>query len=81
MSDEATAIELYAAGTSVNGVAKALHITWWEAKKLKGGKVAGCLSVGRSEDLAEARRLLADGVDVEAAVDRIADPGADLAGL
>jgi 3-phenylpropionate/trans-cinnamate dioxygenase ferredoxin reductase subunit len=48
---------------------------------LKGGKVAGCLSVGRSEDLAEARRLLADGVDVGAAVDRIADPGADLAGL
>jgi 3-phenylpropionate/trans-cinnamate dioxygenase ferredoxin reductase subunit len=48
---------------------------------LKGGKVAGCLSVGRSEDLAEARRLLADGVDVGAVVDRIADPGADLAGL
>jgi 3-phenylpropionate/trans-cinnamate dioxygenase ferredoxin reductase subunit len=48
---------------------------------LKGGKVAGCLSVGRSEDLAEARRLLADGVDVTGAVDRIADPDADLSSL
>jgi 3-phenylpropionate/trans-cinnamate dioxygenase ferredoxin reductase subunit len=48
---------------------------------LQGGKVAGCLSVGRSEDLAEARRLLADGVDVAGAVDRIADPDADLSGL
>jgi 3-phenylpropionate/trans-cinnamate dioxygenase ferredoxin reductase component len=48
---------------------------------LKGGKVAGCLSVGRSEDLAEARRLLADGVDVSGAVDRIADADADLSAL
>ncbi len=48
---------------------------------LKGGKVAGCLSVGRSEDLAEARRLLAEGVDVAAATDRIADPDADLSSL
>ena len=31
---------------------------------LKGGRVAGALSVERSEDLAEARRMLADGVDV-----------------
>ncbi len=30
----------------------------------RDGRVAGCLSVGRSEDLAEARRLLAEGVDV-----------------
>jgi 3-phenylpropionate/trans-cinnamate dioxygenase ferredoxin reductase subunit len=45
---------------------------------LKGGKVAGALSVERSEDLAEARRLLADGVDVSAARDRIADAGSDL---
>jgi len=45
---------------------------------LQGGRVAGALSVGRSEDLAEARRLLADGVDVSAARDRIADPGSDL---
>jgi 3-phenylpropionate/trans-cinnamate dioxygenase ferredoxin reductase subunit len=48
---------------------------------LKDGKVAGCLSVGRSEDLAEARRLLADGVDVAGAVDRIADADADLSSL
>jgi 3-phenylpropionate/trans-cinnamate dioxygenase ferredoxin reductase subunit len=48
---------------------------------LRGGKVAGCLSVGRSEDLAEARRLLADGVDVAGAVDRIADPESDLSSL
>jgi 3-phenylpropionate/trans-cinnamate dioxygenase ferredoxin reductase component len=48
---------------------------------LEDGKVAGCLSVGRSEDLAEARRLLADGVDVAGAVDRIADADADLSAL
>ncbi|HVV90893.1 MAG TPA: FAD-dependent oxidoreductase [Solirubrobacterales bacterium] len=48
---------------------------------LKAGKVAGCLSVGRSEDLAEARRLLADGVDVAGARDRIADADADLSSL
>jgi 3-phenylpropionate/trans-cinnamate dioxygenase ferredoxin reductase subunit len=45
---------------------------------LKDGRVAGALSVGRSEDLAEARRLLADGVDVSAARERLADPGSDL---
>jgi 3-phenylpropionate/trans-cinnamate dioxygenase ferredoxin reductase component len=45
---------------------------------LKDGRVAGALSVGRSEDLAEARRMLADGVDVSAARDRLADPGSDL---
>jgi 3-phenylpropionate/trans-cinnamate dioxygenase ferredoxin reductase component len=48
---------------------------------LKDGRVAGCLSVERSEDLAEARRLLADGVDVADAVDRIADLDADLSSL
>ncbi len=47
---------------------------------LKDGKVAGALSVGRSEDLAEARRMLADGVDVSAARERIADADSDLAG-
>ncbi len=45
---------------------------------LKDGRVAGCLSVERSEDLAEARRLLADGVDVSGAKEQIADPGSDL---
>jgi 3-phenylpropionate/trans-cinnamate dioxygenase ferredoxin reductase subunit len=45
---------------------------------LKGGRVAGALSVGRSEDLAEARRMLADGVDVSAARERLADSDSDL---
>jgi 3-phenylpropionate/trans-cinnamate dioxygenase ferredoxin reductase subunit len=48
---------------------------------LQGGRVAGCLSVDRSEDLAEARRLLADGVDVAEAVARIEDASADLASI
>jgi len=48
---------------------------------LKDGRVAGALSVERSEDLAEARRMLADGVDVSAAKDRLADPDADLASI
>jgi 3-phenylpropionate/trans-cinnamate dioxygenase ferredoxin reductase subunit len=46
---------------------------------IKDGRVAGALSVGRSEDLGEARRLLADRVDVSAAADRLADTGSDLA--
>ncbi len=48
---------------------------------LRGGRVAAALSVGRPEDLAEARRLLAEGVDVSAARDRIADPRSDLSEL
>jgi 3-phenylpropionate/trans-cinnamate dioxygenase ferredoxin reductase subunit len=48
---------------------------------LKDGRVAGALSVERSEDLAEARRMLADGVDVSAAKDQIADPDADLSSI
>jgi 3-phenylpropionate/trans-cinnamate dioxygenase ferredoxin reductase subunit len=45
---------------------------------LKEGRVAGALSVGRSEDLAEARRLLADRVDVSGFEERIADSDSDL---
>ena len=45
---------------------------------LKGGKVAGALSVGRSEDLSEARRLLAEGADVSGSVEALADPDTDL---
>jgi len=45
---------------------------------LKDGRVAGALSVERSEDLAEARRLLADRVDVSSAREKLADPGSDL---
>jgi 3-phenylpropionate/trans-cinnamate dioxygenase ferredoxin reductase component len=48
---------------------------------LKDGRVAGALSVERSEDLAEARRLLAGRADVSGAVDLIADPDSDLSGL
>jgi 3-phenylpropionate/trans-cinnamate dioxygenase ferredoxin reductase subunit len=48
---------------------------------LKDGRVAGALSVERSEDLAEARRMLADGVDVSGAREKLADPGADLASI
>ncbi|MEX2108956.1 MAG: FAD-dependent oxidoreductase [Solirubrobacterales bacterium] len=48
---------------------------------LKDGRVAGALSVERSEDLAEARRMLADGIDVSGAVDRIADPDSDLSAI
>jgi len=48
---------------------------------LRGGRVAGALSVDRPEDLAEARRLLADGIDVSGARDQIADPGSDLASI
>jgi 3-phenylpropionate/trans-cinnamate dioxygenase ferredoxin reductase subunit len=48
---------------------------------LKDGHVAGALSVERSEDLAEARRMLADGVDVSGAKDALADPDSDLASI
>jgi 3-phenylpropionate/trans-cinnamate dioxygenase ferredoxin reductase subunit len=48
---------------------------------VKGGRVAGCLSVGRSEDLAEGRRMLADRVDVSGSLEALADSGSDLAGI
>jgi 3-phenylpropionate/trans-cinnamate dioxygenase ferredoxin reductase subunit len=48
---------------------------------LKDGRVAGALSVGRPEDLAEARRLLADRVDVSAAGEAIADQDSDLSSI
>jgi 3-phenylpropionate/trans-cinnamate dioxygenase ferredoxin reductase component len=48
---------------------------------LKGGKVAGCLSLGRSEDLAEARRMIHEGIDISGATDRIADATANLSSL
>jgi 3-phenylpropionate/trans-cinnamate dioxygenase ferredoxin reductase component len=46
---------------------------------LKDGRVAACLSVERSEDLARARELLVEGTDVWADRDKIADPDSDLA--
>jgi 3-phenylpropionate/trans-cinnamate dioxygenase ferredoxin reductase subunit len=48
---------------------------------LKDGRVAGALSVERSEDLAEARRMLADGVDVSNARAQIANPESDLSAI
>ncbi len=48
---------------------------------LKDGKVAGCLSVERSEDLGRARELLAAGTDVSGDRDKIADPGVDLSAI
>ncbi|HEX5762823.1 MAG TPA: FAD-dependent oxidoreductase [Solirubrobacterales bacterium] len=48
---------------------------------LKDGLVAGALAVGRSEDLAEARRLLADRVDVSGARETIADADSDLGAI
>jgi 3-phenylpropionate/trans-cinnamate dioxygenase ferredoxin reductase subunit len=47
-----------------------------------GGKVAGALSVGRSDDLDHARRLIAAGAPLDdAALARLADPAAELAGV
>ncbi len=48
---------------------------------LREGRVSGALSVGRPEDLAEARRLLADGVDASGARGEIADPDSDLSAI
>ena len=45
---------------------------------LDGGRVAAALSVGRSEDLEHARRLLESGVDVMAQKAALADPDSDL---
>jgi 3-phenylpropionate/trans-cinnamate dioxygenase ferredoxin reductase component len=45
---------------------------------LDGGKVAAALSVGRSEDLEQARRLLASGADVMADKAALADVNSDL---
>ncbi len=48
---------------------------------LKDGKVAGCLSVERSEDLQVGRELLEKGVDVSGKKEELADPGSDLGEL
>jgi 3-phenylpropionate/trans-cinnamate dioxygenase ferredoxin reductase subunit len=45
---------------------------------LKDGKVAGALSVDRSEDLTQARRLLESGADVSGELDALGDPDSDL---
>ena len=48
---------------------------------LKDGKVAGALSVDRSEDLGEARRMLAQGVDVSGVKEQLADVDSDLSAI
>jgi 3-phenylpropionate/trans-cinnamate dioxygenase ferredoxin reductase subunit len=48
---------------------------------LKAGKVAGCLSVERSEDLQVARELLEKGTDVSGKAGALADTGSDLASI
>jgi 3-phenylpropionate/trans-cinnamate dioxygenase ferredoxin reductase component len=48
---------------------------------LKDGKVAAALSVDRSEDLGEARRMLADGVDVSGVKEQLADVDSDLSAI
>ena len=46
---------------------------------LRDGRVAGALSVGRSDDLEHARRLLIAGTDVGDRVDDLGDVSSDLA--
>lgn len=46
---------------------------------LDGGRVAAALSVGRSDDLEAARRLIVSGADVSGLVDELADVDSDLA--
>jgi 3-phenylpropionate/trans-cinnamate dioxygenase ferredoxin reductase subunit len=48
---------------------------------LDGGRLGGALSVGRSDDLEHARRLIAAGTDLSGSVDALADPSTDLASL
>jgi 3-phenylpropionate/trans-cinnamate dioxygenase ferredoxin reductase component len=48
---------------------------------LHGGKLAAALSVGRSEDLVHARRLIASGADVVGAKELLADADSDLDGV
>ncbi|MCW3065894.1 MAG: FAD-dependent pyridine nucleotide-disulfide oxidoreductase [Solirubrobacterales bacterium] len=48
---------------------------------LRDGRVAATLSIGRSEDLEHARRLIASGADVSARVAELADVNTDLASL
>ena len=52
-------------------------LVWYVA----GGKVAGALSVERSEDLGEARRMLAEGVDVSGVKEQLGDVSSDLSAI
>jgi hypothetical protein len=48
---------------------------------VKGGRIAGALTVGRSDDIAVAARLLKEKTDVSGLRDRIEDPSSDIAEL
>jgi 3-phenylpropionate/trans-cinnamate dioxygenase ferredoxin reductase subunit len=48
---------------------------------IDGGRVAGALSVGRSDDLEHARRLITSHANVSASVDVLADTSMDLASV
>jgi NADPH-dependent 2,4-dienoyl-CoA reductase/sulfur reductase-like enzyme len=48
---------------------------------LEGPRLVGALSLGRPEDLMQARRLLAEAPELGARADRLGDPGADLSEL
>jgi 3-phenylpropionate/trans-cinnamate dioxygenase ferredoxin reductase component len=48
---------------------------------LSGGRVEGALSVGRSDDLEHARRLIAGRIALDERADALADVGSDLAAL
>jgi 3-phenylpropionate/trans-cinnamate dioxygenase ferredoxin reductase subunit len=48
---------------------------------IHNGKLAAALSVGRSEDLVHARRLIAEGTDISAEKDSLGDAESDLASL
>jgi len=45
---------------------------------VEAGRVAGALSVGRSEDLQHARRLIADGTKLDGRIEQLADLSGDL---
>ncbi len=45
---------------------------------LQGGRLAAALSVGRSDDLEHARRLITSGAELGARADKLGDPGTDL---
>ena len=58
-----------------------LHEGKFTAFYVKGGRLAAALTVGRSDDLAVAARLLKEKTDIGALRARIEDPGADIAEL
>ncbi|HEY6397025.1 MAG TPA: FAD-dependent oxidoreductase [Solirubrobacteraceae bacterium] len=60
----------------VRGSTQAGEFSIWY---VDGGRLAGALSVGRSDDLEHARRLITDGADVGEKADALADLSTDLA--